>query len=342
MCFPTRKRSACAPRSQPNSVPVLRYNTRYTPPATLVLITLNLLVAAMDLASDAYLERLFYARGIDVYYGEVWRVVGAGFAHANLLHLGMNCYGIWVLGVIFERLHGWRVFCVVYFAALLGGNALGLLFYDPATPMLGASGAAYGLFGAVLGYFYAKTGSLRGLAAIPMARQLLVWLLIGVVISLRPGISLLGHVGGFVPGVLLGLYFELRYARRADLYHHLSAAALVAIVLAATIYAAFPWHRGAWHAGRALAAYERGDLELGDSLLARARSRGTSGGGASLTRHLELWREGNRSNPREFDLQVLRWPLTPRRLPPPEAATPLFLTEEMIVPGKPPAATTAP
>lgn len=314
---------------------LLRYNTRYTPPATLALITLNLLVAAWDLATDAWLERFLYARGIDVYYGEIWRVVGAGFAHASLLHLAMNCYGIWVLGVILERLHGWRVFCVVYLTALLAGNALGLLFYDPATPMLGASGAAYGLFGAVLGYFYAKTGSLRGLAEIPMARQLIIWLIIGVFISLRPGISLLGHVGGFVPGVLLGWYFELRYARRADLYHHLSAAALVVIVLAAGVYAAYPWHRGSLHAGRALAAYERGELELGDTLLARAKARGAGGSGASLVRHLELWREGNQSNPREFDLDVLRWPLTPRRLPPPETATPVFLTDDMIVTGRP-------
>jgi membrane associated rhomboid family serine protease len=291
-------------------VAVLRYNTQYTPPATLVAIGLNIAVAAGDIATGGLYERLLWARAIDVSYGQPWRVAGAGFAHADLLHLGMNCYGIWVLGVILERRLGWRVFCAVYVAALLAGNTLGLVFYDPATPMLGASGAAYGLFGAVLGFFLAKAGSLRGLAEIPMARHLLIWLLFGVWISLRPGISLLGHVGGFVPGALLGLYFELRYARRTDLYHHLAAAVLGLAVLAGAAWAAWPWPRGHHLAARALAAYENGDLARGDELLARARSRGLDGGGAKLARHLELWRQGNQANPRVFDLNVLRRPLT--------------------------------
>jgi hypothetical protein len=167
---------------------------------------------------------------------------------------------------------------------------------------------------------------------VPFARQLAIWFVIGIGISLAPGISLLGHLGGFVPGVLLGIYYELRYSRKADIFHHLSAGVLAAIVLGLCLYAAYPWHRGNLYAGQALAAYELGNLERGDALLRQAKSRGTSTGGQLLVTHLELWRENNAISPRNFGKDVLRWPLTHARPEEQIAGQPfLFLNPRMIV-----------
>lgn len=285
---------------------IRRYNAGYAPPVTLALVILNAAIALIDMGSEGYVERLCWARGIDVQYGEYWRLFTCGWVHADLMHVAFNCYGIYVLGSIFERLQGWKPLLIVYFAALLGGSGLAISFMDPNIPLVGASGAAYGLFGAVLGYFYAKTGSLRALWEIPLARTLLIWLGFGVYMSLRPGISLLGHLGGFVPGVVLGIFFEHRYARQLDIYHKLSAATVGLGVTLLLAFASAPFTRATWYGARAIHAYEAGDLDGGDELVAQARKRKMGREGASdFITHLRVWRRDHSDN-----VSALRYALT--------------------------------
>jgi len=280
------------------------------PRATLALVVVNVAIALVDLFIKGYLKRLMWARGIDIEYGEWWRVVTAGFAHGDLMHVGFNAYGIYILGTIIERLHGWKPMLVIYFTAMFGGTALAMTFMDPATPLLGASGAAYGLFGAVLGFYYVRTGSLRDLVRIPFARMLLIWLAFGVYMSLQPGVSLLGHVGGLVPGVILGMFFEHRYKRELDIYHMLAAGMVVVAIVGLTAFSIFPFTRGTWYATRAMKAYESGDLDAGDELLSEARNHKHGHPGAKmLLTHLEIWRRYQGIDDK-YDKDVLRYPLT--------------------------------
>jgi membrane associated rhomboid family serine protease len=288
-----------------------RYNPDSKPMATIVLVGLNITVAILDAANKGLLEHLGWARGIDIQYGEYWRMFTSGWVHINFIHIAFNAYGIYILGSLFERLLGWKPLLVVYFAALFGASALTMTFNDPMDLVLGASGSAYGLFGAVLGFFYVKAGSLRGLIEIPIARQLLLWLAIGVYISLQPGISFLGHLGGFIPGVFLGVFFEHRYMRNLDIFHKLGFGLMIVLIAGLSVFACFPVTRGSWHAAQALRAYEHGDFERGDKLLAQAQQRPMRDDGTRLLiQHLRVWRAGHERNPREFDMQVLRWPLT--------------------------------
>ncbi len=289
---------------------IRKYNPGAMPPATLVMVAINVAIALIDMFNDGLLERSLCARGIDVYYGQWWRLLGNAFVHGSLMHIAFNAYGIWILGRLFEGLQGWKAFLLVYFASAIGGSALGLVFYDPDIPALGASGAAYGLMGAVLGFFYVKTGSIKGIWQVPISRQLAVWFLIGIGVSLAPGISLLAHLGGFIPGVILGIYLEYRYSRKADMFHHASAGVVLVLVLGFAVYAVYPWHRGNLYAGRALAAYQRDDMQAGDALVQEAARRGVSGGGSLLLQHLQLWRKYHALNPKSFNQQVLLWPVT--------------------------------
>lgn len=290
---------------------VRRYNPEARPPVTLALVGINVAIALIDMFSGGYIERLFWARGIDVQYGEYWRLFTSGFVHVNLMHIAFNAYGIYLLGTIFERLQGWKAMLFVYFVSLFGGAGLAIAFMDPNIRLLGASGAAYGLFGAVLGFFYAKTGSVKGILQVPMGRQLMIWLLIGVVFSMMPGISFLGHAGGFVPGVILGVYFEHRYQRELDVYHHAAAGLVLAGVIAVTAFAMFPVTRASWYASQALKAYSQEDFSRGDELLKEAKSRNRRDDGTRLlVTHLELWREHYEIGSRGVDMDSLRWPLT--------------------------------
>ncbi|GIK53279.1 MAG: hypothetical protein BroJett014_22520 [Planctomycetota bacterium] len=294
-------------------MPLYRYNPRHLrEPATTVLLALNLLIALVDGFSGEMLSRAMWSRGFDVYYGDWWRPLTAGFAHSSLIHIGMNAYSLWVLGKIVEPLYGTRQFLAIYFLALLGGSALALAFYDPNTPSLGASGAIFGLFGAMLGYLYSRTGSWQGVMSTPWGRQLLIVLGINVYISLMPGISLLGHLGGFVPGLILGICFE-RAARRDDSFVDRLTAWLTLVAVGGLLaYAAVPWHQPGYIATRALKAFESGDRDLGLELLNRAEAENTARhpGVGLMIRHLSAWERGRRHAPEAFDYDTLRWPLT--------------------------------
>lgn len=291
---------------------IRHYNPNAKPPVTLALVGINVAIALIDMFSGGYLERLFYARGIDIQYGQYWRVFTSAWVHADLIHIAFNAFGLYILGNIVERVMGLRALLVVYFVSLFGGTGLALTFGDSTTPLLGASGAVYGLFGAVLGYFYTKTGSIRGILEIPMGRMLLLWLGLNIWISVTDeSISFLGHAGGFVAGTIFGVYFEHRYMRQLDVYHRLSAVLVLAVVLAMSAFSMFPVTRASWYASQALRAYEHDDFERGDELMDDAESRNMRDEGTrQLITHLKLWRVGNEALPRKYDRDVLRLPLT--------------------------------
>ena len=132
---------------------------------------------------------------VQVAGGGWWRLVTSGFLHIGLLHLLFNMIALWFIGRDVELVLGRLRFSVLYGVSLLGGSAAVMLFGSPAGEVAGASGAIFGLMGALIVL-------LRRLQ-LPMT-QALVIVGLNVVLSLTvPGISLLGHLGGLVVGVVV-------------------------------------------------------------------------------------------------------------------------------------------
>lgn len=126
-----------------------------------------------------------------VAYDEPWRLVTAGFLHYGPIHIALNMVALWILGRDIEPLLGRARFLAVYLLALLGGSASVFLFGPIGAGTAGASGAVWGVMGAVL------------VAVVRLKlnpQPVLGVILINVFISFLPGISLLGHLGGFVAG----------------------------------------------------------------------------------------------------------------------------------------------
>lgn len=134
---------------------------------------------------------------------EWWRILTSGFLQYGLLHIASNAFSLWFVGRPLETALGRVPFTVLYFVSLLGGSAANLVFSDlDAVPVVGASGAIFGLIGAY-------TVIVIKLRLNPT--WLLVILGLNVFITFRvPGISILGHAGGFVAGLLAT--FALLYA----------------------------------------------------------------------------------------------------------------------------------
>lgn len=128
-----------------------------------------------------------------VHAGQWWRVFTAGFLHFGVLHIGLNMLALLVFGAELERgLGRWR-FLAVYVVSLLGGAAALQLFSVPNAVAAGASTAIYGLLGSLGVLMIHRRQDVRGL---------LTLLAINVFISLLPGVSLVGHLGGLVAGAV--------------------------------------------------------------------------------------------------------------------------------------------
>jgi membrane associated rhomboid family serine protease len=138
--------------------------------------------------------------------GEWYRIVTSGFLHFGAFHIAFNMYALWILGQALEGFGGRVKFGAVYAVGLLGGS-LGALLLSPQGLTAGASGAIYGLMGAV---FLAQRAQ-----GIPFRDSpLLIILIINLVLTFGvASISVGGHLGGLVFGGVAG-YVVYDLARR--------------------------------------------------------------------------------------------------------------------------------
>ncbi len=150
--------------------------------------------------------------------GEWWRLGSALFLHFGLLHVALNMFALWDVGQWVERMYGHLRFAVIYFAAGLAGNLLSLVVYAGQAVSGGASGAIFGLYGALLAYLWLarsriQRGEFRWLfwGAIGFS---LVSIVCGLLIT---GIDNAAHVGGLVAGLLTGVLLLGRCDGTADL-----------------------------------------------------------------------------------------------------------------------------
>jgi len=161
---------------------------------------------------------------IGVAHGEWWRMITSAFLHYGPLHLGMNMYGLYLGGTLLEHVIGrWR-FALLYLASGVAGSAIAL-FITPNVTTAGASGAIFGIFGALF--------VLERKRHISTGGQVAVLIVLNLVFTFAvPGISIGGHIGGLIAGVFLMLMY-LQY-RRSTLYSVAATAAVVAIAIVVT------------------------------------------------------------------------------------------------------------
>ncbi|MBV9765737.1 MAG: rhomboid family intramembrane serine protease [Acidobacteriaceae bacterium] len=134
-----------------------------------------------------------------VHAGQWWRLITAGFLHGGLWHIAINSWSLFILVTEVEQFYGTSRFIVAYIFSTVTGFWLAYFFSSAA---LGASAAAFGLFGIMLAM------GLRDRAN-PLSQAIRAhygqWLVLGLVLSFMPGISLSAHVGGFIGGFLIGI-----------------------------------------------------------------------------------------------------------------------------------------
>jgi membrane associated rhomboid family serine protease len=203
-----REHRQSAPRSKPAVVTAINRARRGDGPV----VTYSILA----LTALVYLAQLFSGGAVTdalLYWGpytetQPWRLITSALVHSegSFFHILFNMYALFIFGRMLEGMMGrWR-FLALYALSALGGS-VAVLLLAPMTPVVGASGAIFGLFGA----FFVINRGLGG-NSIQLVVVLGLNLLIGFIV---PGIAWQAHIGGVIVGALVG--FILMRTRRRTL-----------------------------------------------------------------------------------------------------------------------------
>jgi membrane associated rhomboid family serine protease len=197
------------------------------PRITISLIMINLVIWLLQvIPGSTVTSTLFYAPLLTVI--EPWRMITAGFVHSpdSFWHILLNAYSIYIFGRVIEPMLGSIRFLVLYLVSIFGGSAMVLWLGEPVVPVVGASGAFFGLMGAYLIMLRAigdNSGLLVGLIAVNLAFGFLV-----------PGISWQGHLGGLLAGMAVtAVYARTRY--KSGLSQKIQVLGVIGLIALATV-----------------------------------------------------------------------------------------------------------
>lgn len=135
--------------------------------------------------------------------GEYYRLITAMFLHGGMMHLLLNMYALNALGPFVEKVYGSTKYVIIYFVAGIVSSIFSYMFSEGVS--IGASGAIFGLFGAVL-IFSLKMKDRVGKG---MLKNIISVIGINIFIGISiPNIDNLAHLGGLIGGILISLMFK--------------------------------------------------------------------------------------------------------------------------------------
>jgi rhomboid protease GluP len=137
--------------------------------------------------------------------GQGWRMATCMFLHFGLLHIGFNMYVLWQLGRLVERLVGNWGLLILYMATGIAAS-IASLAWNPAVVSAGASGAVFGVCGALLGFIALRRDTIPRVVLMDLKSSLITFVVYNVAFGVVvPAIDMAAHLGGLVYGVLCGL-----------------------------------------------------------------------------------------------------------------------------------------
>lgn len=204
-----------------------------------VAIWLLMVVQGADIVKPAADVLLYWGGNAtsEVQRGQWWRMVSSTFLHSGILHLTMNMVGLWIIGQTVERIYGYRPYLMIYLGSAIAGSALSLHFAAQKAVSVGASGAVFGVAGALLVAVYQHRNTLPKI----FGKQNLTGIGFFVFYSLAQGFTNSGidngaHIGGLLAGTVMAYILPKRFdlLRYAAVIKVRSVAALAAAVCLST------------------------------------------------------------------------------------------------------------
>ncbi len=174
------------------------------PYVTYGLIALNIIIFVISLIYSGgkldanSLVRLGAQWPPAIHSGEYYRLITAAFLHASVMHIIFNMYSLYVIGPQIESFFGKTKYLIIYLGSAIFGNLLSMISSDYVS--VGASGALFGLLGALIYFGYHYRVYLESTIKSQIIPLLIFNFAIGFFV---PGIDIMAHLGGFIGGILL-------------------------------------------------------------------------------------------------------------------------------------------
>ncbi|MGH2701068.1 MAG: rhomboid family intramembrane serine protease [Actinomycetota bacterium] len=192
------------------STPRVRTAMQANSPVVTAILAINIGVFVLTFfGADVIFERLAEDK-FAIASGEWWRLITPMFLHANLVHIFFNSYVLYIFGPELEQAYGSRRFALIYVVSGFTG-AVGSYAFS-CSPSVGASGAIFGVVGALVAFLYGKRGSAL---AIGYMQRILMFVGLNLVLGfVIPQIDNFAHIGGLIGGALLGYALDTSRERK--------------------------------------------------------------------------------------------------------------------------------
>lgn len=136
--------------------------------------------------------------------GQFYRFITSMFIHSDPMHILMNMLSLYFLGRVFEKFFKPLAYLSIYFVTGIFGSLL-LLFVTPESQAIGASGAIFGIFGALAGFAWVHRKSMHD-EFMQFMRSFGIILLLNFAMGLAiPQIAMSAHIGGLIAGMISGV-----------------------------------------------------------------------------------------------------------------------------------------
>ncbi len=182
--------------------------TKKDPIVTKVIMIINLVIFMLSFVlGQNEVVSLLANNGVLVKNFELYRLITGAFVHVDVIHFIFNMYALYVIGPQIENFFGKTKYITVYLGSVIFGNLLSILF-NPEVYSLGASGAIFGLLGALVYFGYHYRVYLDSVIKSQIIPLIIFNLFIGFVVS---GIDNAAHIGGLIGGVLCTMACGVKY-----------------------------------------------------------------------------------------------------------------------------------
>lgn len=166
----------------------------------------------LDFSGTDYVLLFAYFKLWTFQYGWYWQFITSIFTHLNILHISLNMFFLYILGVQTERLVGGEKLIYLYLLSGFGGNIMTTLI-PLSIGGLGASGAIFGIFGYLTSYYGMLGGNIKNMVFYAF--------FIFLINSLIPGVDILAHLGGLLVGLIWGYMDAKVFIRGARVYRYI-------------------------------------------------------------------------------------------------------------------------
>ncbi len=216
------------------------------PPVTTALVGLNALVfVAMVLAgvsalapNSLQLLRWGANFGPLSLGAQPWRILASNYVHIGIIHIALNMWCLWNLGFLAERIFDPVTYVLTYTACGIAGS-LASLWLHPLVVGAGASGAIFGLAGALISALYLGHLPVPKSAVKGTLKSLLTFAGYNLFFGLAPGIDNSAHIGGLVTGLAIGALLSKHLTQPPDVRNQWRRYVFIAVTLALLAAAAY-------------------------------------------------------------------------------------------------------